>query len=156
MDKGRIQRINRWMLRTSPNVVRKLEGDPEGILRVTRDNPLGFENGMKLLVPRGVEVYDPIDHNNQRGAERNVFFVTGISDQDTAYATPVYKKGGSLNYDRNIENLFDGPRRFYEPSDSALIFLRLSGGKHRNLLVGFGSRRLESSDVLRYLRIPSE
>jgi hypothetical protein len=129
-------RINRWVLRTSPEVVRLLErqGNVEenGFCWVKREKPMGFEK-MLLIVPPWIEVYDAIGYNNER-PDGNIFFASDINDDGTAYASVIYRKGDGLNYARNTAVLFNCP--WYDANDSARMFTKLAERKHNNLLVG--------------------
>lgn len=123
--------INRWVLRTSPGIVKLAELE-DGFPVIRGRKPLGFEK-IFFFVPPGIEIYDPFEYNAQRNEQdMNVVFVVRDRDDSDVYMSLITKRENNL-----IQNglaLFD--YTWYEKRSTAAIYARVAEKRYKNLLVG--------------------
>jgi hypothetical protein len=74
--------VNRWLLRTSPDLVQLLPRDEEG--RVILPKNMISRKEKSLIVPDGLEIYTP-----SRAKYKDLFFATPPIDHRTACLTHI-------------------------------------------------------------------
>ncbi len=138
MHRG-VQAVNRWLLRTSPDIVTKLEdiGEQERmqVLKVDRKNPL-YLDSMFIIVPRGIEVYD-VNYNSHANEKRNLFFTARVDDKSSAYLSYILTQVGRVlnplkNPAGNTFVLFDFP--WLDVNKTSAIYMALFEKRYHNLL----------------------
>lgn len=142
-----IASVTGWLLKQSPNLVKKLERDGD-MIRVRDEEKLGLKN-VKLLVPPRIDVYQVIQEVRNKG----LFFFTARANKDTApaYCSYVEDSSKSLNFMRNAGILLMYP--WYSNADSSEIFQRIAtANKKTNLYLITCKLQREEHPFIRELK----
>ena len=132
---AKIPQVNKYLLRTSQERVKKLERETEVDMFLLQENRLGIEK-IRLLVPPGIAVYQVIAPFRNKGIKGIELFFTiheNAGDFEKAYLSKVaLGENEGLNCRAMVIELMRYP--WYDNNDSSKIFNTIShSGKNSNL-----------------------